>query len=118
MSEGEIINRLNYDMKNANCNWGKSCIVDNKDLKGLLDLYNKEKEKNKELEMQLLEKDLHIDGLKEDRRITAEEIQEEYYISKDKMKKVIDSEAFEVITREYGNLDVVSCDVLLELLVE
>ena len=27
-----------------------------------------------------------IDGLKEDRRIAAEEIQEQYYISKDKVK--------------------------------
>lgn len=49
MSEEEIINRINYNMKNAGFNWGKSCIVDNKDLQGLLDLYNKEKEKNKEL---------------------------------------------------------------------
>lgn len=48
------------------------------------------KEKNKELEMQLLEKDLHIDGLKEARRIAIEEIQEEYYISKDKIKEKIE----------------------------
>lgn len=53
----------------------------------LAKLYQKEKEKNKELEMQLLEKDLYIDGLKEDRRIAIKEIQEEYYISKDKIKE-------------------------------
>lgn len=50
----------------------------------------KEKEKNKELEMRLLEKDLYIDGLKEDRRIAIEEIQEEYYISKDKINSKIE----------------------------
>ena len=38
------------------------------------------------LEQELMEKELMIDGLKEDRRIAAEEIQEQYYISKDKVK--------------------------------
>lgn len=59
-------------------------------IQGLLDLYQAEKEKNEELEMRLLEKDLYIDGLKEDRRIAIEEIQEEYYISKDKIKEKIE----------------------------
>lgn len=56
----------------------------------LIEKQQKEIEKNKELEMQLLEKDLYIDGLKEDRRIAIEEIQEEYYSSKDKIKEKIE----------------------------
>ena len=35
------------------------------------------------------EKELIIDGMKEDRRIAVEEIREEYYISKDKIKEKI-----------------------------
>ena len=51
--------------------------------------YNKEKEKNKKLEDELMEKELIIDGMKENRRIAIEEIQEHYYISKDKIKKAL-----------------------------
>ena len=58
-------------------------------LRKLLDLYNKEKEKNKKLEIELMEQELFIDGLKEDRRIAVEEIQEQYYVSKDKIREKI-----------------------------
>lgn len=86
LGEEEIINTIRKNIKNskgqiANCN-----IYD---LAAIIDLYYKEKEKNKALEIQLLEKDLHIDGLKENRRIAIEEIQEEYYVSKDKIREKI-----------------------------
>ena len=70
----------------------------NKQYSGLLDLYQKEKEKNKELELELMEKDLHIYGLKENRRLAAEEIQEQYFISKDKIKVALGIE--EDVTEE------------------
>ena len=74
-----------------------------KGLQGLLDLYNKEKlntlnlseqlnkekEKNKKIEDKIMEQDLMIIGLKENRRIAVEEIQEQYYVSKDKIKEII-----------------------------
>lgn len=81
-------------------------------IQGLLDLYNKEKEKNEELKMKLLEKDFHIDGLKEDRRIAIEEIQEQYFISKDKIKEKIE----EIKRNDYSSYDASIC--LQELLDE
>ena len=47
-------------------------------------------QENKELEEKIMEQDLMIDGLKEDRKIAVEEIQEQYYVSKDKIKEIID----------------------------
>ena len=90
MSEEEIINKAKLIINNHR-EIDKMMVIEMVELvQGLLDLYNKEKEKNKELEMQLLEKDLYIDGLKEDRRIAIKEIQEEYYISKDKIREKMD----------------------------
>lgn len=40
------------------------------------------------------------------------------YISKDKIRKVMDGDSFEVWTREYGNVDVVTLDSLDDLLKE
>lgn len=102
MSEEEIINNIRASItyneniyllcdslediiKNNNKQYDIQLIVT-----GLLDLYNKEKEKNKELQIKLMEQDLFIDGLKEDRRIAVEEIQEQFFVSKDKLKKVAD----------------------------
>lgn len=61
----------------------------NEAIQGLLDLYQKEKEKREKLEIKLMEQDLFIDGLKEDRRIAVEEIQEQYYVSKDKIRELL-----------------------------
>lgn len=53
MSEEEIIKHVEYSLINPCFNNGNSTIINNDDLKGLLDLYNKEQEKNKELENKL-----------------------------------------------------------------
>lgn len=47
-----------------------------------------EKARNEKLQYKIDEKELIIDGMKEDRRIAIEEIREEYYISKDKIEKI------------------------------
>lgn len=47
-------------------------------IQGLLDLYQKEKEKNEKLENELMEKELAI-----------KEIQEQYYVSKDKIRELL-----------------------------
>ncbi|MBO7611758.1 MAG: hypothetical protein J6T23_06060 [Elusimicrobia bacterium] len=49
-----------------------------------------EKARNEKLQYKIDEKELIIDGMKEDRRIAIEEIREEYYISKDKIKEKIE----------------------------
>lgn len=48
-----------------------------------------EKTRNEKLQYKIDEKELIIDGMKEDRRIAIEEIREEYYISKDKIKDFV-----------------------------
>lgn len=96
----EIIKNANEMIYNAECwiddeeytgaeerEWAE---FEKKTIKGLLDLYNKEKEKNKKLEDELMEKELIIDGMKEDRRIAIEEIQEHYFISKNKIREKIE----------------------------
>ena len=45
-----------------------------------------------ELKNEIMEKELLIDGMKEDRRIAVEEIQEQYFISKDKIKEILEIE--------------------------
>lgn len=50
MSEEEIIGKLKLWMECASINNGNSCIVNNAELQGLLDLYDKEKEKVKAYE--------------------------------------------------------------------
>ena len=72
-------------IKNNNKKYDIQIIVS-----GLLDLYKAEKEKNKKIEEKIMQQDLMIDGLKENRRIAVEEIQEQYYVSKDKIKEIID----------------------------
>lgn len=49
MSEEEIIGKLKLWMECASINNGNSCIVNKAELQGLLDLYDKEKEKIKEI---------------------------------------------------------------------
>lgn len=109
LSEEEIIKHIRERIDTCN-GWGQ-CVFVIKEIQGLLDRYNnlkqiekehqklngelreelnREKEKNKELQNELLEKDLHIDGLKEDRRIAIEEIQEKNYVSKDKVIECLD----------------------------
>ena len=50
----------------------------------------KQQKEIEELRNAVMEKELIIDGMKEDRRIAVEEIQEQYYVSKDKIKAKIE----------------------------
>lgn len=97
MSEDEAINIVKNivtdragDLCCKHCSCGKKarCVRNKKSCleiasKTILNLYQKEKDRNVDLEMENI-------GLKEDRRITVKEIQEEYYISKDKIKEFIE----------------------------
>lgn len=49
MSEEEIIGKLKLWMECASINNGNSCIVNKAELQGLLDLYDKEKEKKEKI---------------------------------------------------------------------
>lgn len=55
----------------------------------LTNLIEKQSKEIEELRNEVMEKELIIDGMKEDRRIAVEEIQEQYYISKDKIKEIL-----------------------------
>jgi hypothetical protein len=56
----------------------------------LIEIIEKQSKEIEELKNEVMEKELIIDGMKEDRRIAVEEIQEQYYISKDKIKAKIE----------------------------
>lgn len=49
-------------------------------------------------------------------KVISREYVEKNYIHKDVIKKLIDSNGFEVYTRDYGNIAVVDIDSLYELL--
>lgn len=49
-------------------------------------------------------------------KVISREYVEKNYIRKDVIKKLIDSNGFEVYTRDYGNIDVIDIDSLYELL--
>lgn len=55
----------------------------------ILNLIEKQSKEIEELKNEIMEKELLIDGMKEDRRIAVEEIQEQYFISKDKIKEIL-----------------------------
>lgn len=57
--------------------------------KTILNIIEKQQKEIKELEDEVMKKELLIDGMKEERRIAIEEIQEQYYVSKDKIKEKI-----------------------------
>lgn len=65
-----------------------------------IERYNQLEKEIEELKNEVMEKELIIDGMKEDRRIAVEEIQEQYYISKDKIKAKI--EYYEKIDNPVG----------------
>ena len=52
--------------------------------------FKRQQKEIEELRNEVMEKELMIDGMKEDRRIAVEEIQEQYYVSKDKIKAKIE----------------------------
>lgn len=56
----------------------------------LIEIIEKQQKQIEELKNEIMEKELIIDGMKEDRRIAVEEIQEQYYVSKDKIKAKIE----------------------------
>ncbi len=60
--------------------------------KFILNLIEKQSKEIEELKNEIMEKELLIDGMKEDRRIAVEEIQEQYFISKDKIKEILEIE--------------------------
>lgn len=60
--------------------------------KALLNLIEKQQKETEELKNEIMEKELIIDGMKEDRRIAVEEIKEQYFISKDKIKEILEIE--------------------------
>lgn len=118
-------------------NWEKYCDA----IETLLLAYEKEKEKNKELDKinyrvnknlletaeeieelrnEVMEKELIIAGMKEDRRIAVEEIQEQYYISKDKIKAKIEEldKAYEDSKNEDGESEYYYPNYTIEVLQE
>lgn len=79
---------------------------------------------NEELKNEIEEKELEIIGKEEYTKASMREIIEQYYTANEdcvptqKIKYLIDERAFEVYTRDYGNIDVVDVDSLNELLEE
>jgi len=69
-------------------------ILNNTEWEGFMitikNLIKKQSKEIEELKNEVMEKELIIDGMKEDRRIAVEEIQEQYYVSKDKIKEKIE----------------------------
>ena len=66
--------------------WDFKCI----DCINAIDKVLKQSKEIEELKNEVMEKELIIDGMKEDRRIAVEEIQEQYYVSNDKIKAKIE----------------------------
>ena len=73
-------------LKTAKENYGLTSA----EQKILVNLIQKQSKEIEELKNEVMEKELIIVGMKEDRRIAVEEIQEQYYISKDKIKAKIE----------------------------
>lgn len=81
---------------------------------------NEELKENKELKNEVAEKELIIIGMKEDRRIAVEEVQEQYFISKDKIRNKI-KELEELKEKRikgglFENMEIFQIDILQELL--
>ena len=70
--------------------YSSDLIIELDDAEILLNLIDKQSKEIEELKNEVMEKELIIDGMKEDRRIAVEEIQEQYYVSKDKLKAKIE----------------------------
>jgi hypothetical protein len=91
MTEKEIIKECNELARNefrelANC-WDEEYAK--KAVQGLLDLYNKEKEKNKELELCLKSEEKYSEGLNRDIKSLLNIEPNSNFISKDKIKQEI-----------------------------
>ena len=115
MSEEEIIEILENIIKTGLAGqWDYSAIEIA--IKGLLDLYKREKSNNEEL-MQEYHKRVQekLDLIYGNNILNKAEV-EECYISKDKIRELIKDNSFEVYTKEYGNIDVIDLDSLNELL--
>lgn len=93
--EHEILDRLycleenDFDKNKVDDGYIKAVLNACKEAKNLIEKQSKEIE---ELKNEIMEKELLIDGMKEDRRIAVEEIQEQYFISKDKIKEILEIE--------------------------
>ena len=74
-------------------------------------LNGKLREEIENLQNDNIEKDLMIDGLREERRLAAEEIQEQYFISKDKIRDKIDE--IKILKNEDLRLDRATIDLTL-----
>ena len=87
--------------------YNDECLIttdyDFKSIEIILNLIEKQKKEIEELKMKLWKKELIIDGMKEDRRIAVEEIQEQYYVSKDKIREKIE-EYNKMINATYKDL--------------
>lgn len=86
-------------------------IKDNHKIYVDLDLYNEEKERNIDLELENI-------GLKENRRIAVEEIQEEYYISKDKIREEIKEleRDKKKLYKEQGNIEEIKIYSVIDII--
>lgn len=73
-----------------------------KAVNGLLDLYNKQKDKIKELEMK---HSLELIGKEEEIKANMSEIIEHYYISKDKIREIIEKRINRLEAERDDNLD-------------
>lgn len=89
----KLVENLQKDIES----WKKYCneqendiILKNNKICDLEFKIEKQSKEIEELEEKIMEQDLMIDALKEDRKIAIEEIQEQYYVSKDKIKEIID----------------------------
>ena len=92
------------------------CAIYLQALEKITDLIDKQSKEIEELRNEVMEKELIIDGMKEDRRIAVEEIQEQYYVSKDKIKAKIEEvkeekEHYLEINDEYNAQ---RCDCIIE----
>ena len=114
LNEEEIIKRIKYICDKW---YDENLEIDVKWIQGLLDLYNKEKEKNKELQEMLKHRIKYTNELEEDLFQKANN----YVISKDKIREKL-KEIIEIRNKEFDTIGISmrgsAIDVLKELLEE
>ena len=86
IEEIRSFNQYNWEMNNLKTKKFAKPYFDSLDT--ILNLIEKQSKEIEELTNEVMEKELIIDGMKEDRRIAVEEIQEQYFVSKEESEQI------------------------------
>ena len=94
--------------------YGDMNFIESDDLKIILNLIEKQQKEIDDLKQLMAHKNSYTKQLEEDLFENASN----YVVNKDKIRDLINKDAFEVNTKEYGNIEVIDINNIHELLKE